>query len=113
MNFKAGDINFANGSTALTKVSKTELDKGVKVLTENPQLKLYVEGHTSSTGSAKLNDKLSLDRAFSVKSYLVGKGIAADRLTATGFGSSKPIADNKTKEGQKANRRVEFKVQEN
>jgi outer membrane protein OmpA-like peptidoglycan-associated protein len=113
LNFKAGDINFANGSTALTKASKTELDKGVKVLTENPQLKLYVEGHTSSTGSAKLNDKLSLDRAFSVKSYLVGKGIAADRLTATGFGSSKPIADNKTKEGQKANRRVEFKVQEN
>jgi outer membrane protein OmpA-like peptidoglycan-associated protein len=74
---------------------------------------LYVEGHTSSTGSAKLNDKLSLNRAFSVKSYLVGKGIAADRLTATGFGSSKPIADNKTKEGQNANRRVEFHLQEN
>jgi outer membrane protein OmpA-like peptidoglycan-associated protein len=113
LNFKAGDINFANGSTLLTKVSKVELDKGVKVLNENPQLKLYVEGHTSNTGSAKLNDKLSLDRANTVKTYLVGKGVATDRLTATGFGSSKPIADNKTKEGQKANRRVEFKVQEN
>lgn len=113
LNFKAADINFANGSTVLTKVSKLELNKGVQVLTVNPQLKLYVEGHTSSTGSAKLNDKLSLDRANAVKSYMVGKGIASDRLTATGFGSSKPIADNKTKEGQRANRRVDFKVQEN
>jgi outer membrane protein OmpA-like peptidoglycan-associated protein len=113
LNFKAQDIKFANGSTLLTKTSKVELDKGVKVLNDNPALKLYVEGHTSSTGSAKLNDKLSLNRAFSVKSYLVGKGIAADRLTATGFGSSKPIADNKTKEGQTANRRVEFHLQEN
>lgn len=113
LNFKSQDIKFANNSTLLTKASKAELDKGVKVLNENPALKLYVEGHTSSTGSAKLNDKLSLNRAFSVKSYLVGKGIAADRLTATGFGSSKPIADNKTKEGQNANRRVEFHLQEN
>ncbi len=113
LNFNPPDVKFANNSTVLTKPSKVELDKGVKVLNDNPQLKLYVEGHTSSTGSAKLNDKLSLDRAFSVKSYLVGKGIKADRLTATGFGSSKPIADNKTKEGQNANRRVEFKLQEN
>ncbi|MCX6206350.1 MAG: OmpA family protein [Bacteroidetes bacterium] len=113
LNFKGQDIKFANGSTVLTKSSKTELDKGAKVLNDNAQLKLYVEGHTSNTGSAKLNDKLSLDRAFAVKSYLVGKGIASDRLTATGFGSSKPIADNKTKEGQDANRRVEFHLQEN
>lgn len=113
LNFKGQDIKFANGSTVLTKASKGELNKGVKVLNDNPSLKLYVEGHTSSTGSAKLNDKLSLNRAFSVKTYLVSKGIAADRLTATGFGSSKPIADNKTKEGQNANRRVEFHLQEN
>ena len=77
-------------------------------MTENPELKLYVDGHTSSTGSVKLNDKLSLDRANIVKTYLVKKGIAPNRLTATGYGSSKPIADNKTKEGQKLNRRVEF-----
>ena len=113
LNFKAADINFDNSSSELTKVAKTELDKGVKVLTENPELKLYVDGHTSSTGSVKLNDKLSLDRANIVKTYLVKKGIAPNRLTATGYGSSKPIADNKTKEGQKLNRRVEFKVQEN
>jgi outer membrane protein OmpA-like peptidoglycan-associated protein len=113
LNFKGQDIKFANNSTVLTKSSKTELDKGVKVLNDNPLLKLYVEGHTSSTGTDKLNNKLSLDRAFSVKSYLVGKGITADRLTATGLGSSKPIADNKTKEGQNANRRVEFHLQEN
>lgn len=112
LNFKANDINFAIGKATLTKVSKKELDKGAVILKENAQLKLFIDGHTSSTGTKKLNDKLSLNRANSVKSYLVGKGISSERLTATGFGSDKPIADNKTEAGRKANRRVEFRVQE-
>ncbi len=112
LNFVPKDIHFANGSATLTKPSKIELEKGVKVLSENPVLKVSIEGHTSNTGTDKINNPLSLKRANSVKSYLVSKGIAADRLTTTGFGSTKPVEDNKTEAGRLANRRVEYKIQE-
>ena len=75
-------------------------------------MKLSIEGHASSTGTDKINDPLSVKRATSVKNYIVSKGIEKDRLTVVGYGSKKPIADNKTLDGRKANRRVEFKVQQ-
>lgn len=112
LNFDAKDIKFAINSANLTTPSKKELDKGVVILKENPALKLSIEGHASSTGTDKINDPLSLKRATSVKNYIVSKGIEKDRLTVVGYGSKKPVADNKTLEGRKANRRVEFKVQQ-
>lgn len=112
LNFDAKDIKFAINSANLTTPSKKELDKGVVILKENPSLKLSIEGHASSTGTDKINDPLSVRRATSVKNYIVSKGIEKDRLTVVGFGSKKPIADNKTLDGRKANRRVEFKVQQ-
>jgi outer membrane protein OmpA-like peptidoglycan-associated protein len=112
LNFDAKDIKFAINSANLTIPSKKELDKGVVILKENPVLKLSIEGHASSTGNDKINDPLSLKRATSVKNYIVSKGVEQDRLSVVGYGSKKPVADNKTLDGRKANRRVEFKVQQ-
>ncbi len=111
-NFDNKKVLFVTGSSVLTKGSKVELEKVVKAMNEYPTLKLYVDGHTDNTGSDKINKPLSLKRANSVKAYLFSKKIAADRLLTDGFGSSKPIADNKTAKGKTANRRVEFRVQE-
>ncbi|TAH12050.1 MAG: OmpA family protein [Sphingobacteriia bacterium] len=111
-NFDNKKVLFVTGSSVLTKGSKVELEKVVKAMNEYPSLKLYVEGHTDNTGSDKINKPLSLKRASSVKAYLFSRKIAADRLLTEGFGSSKPIADNKTAKGKTANRRVEFRVQE-
>ncbi len=81
------------------------------LLKDNPKIKVEVGGHTDSTGSAKANQKISEKRAHSAKQYLQDKfNISADRMTTKGYGSSKPIADNKTKEGRAKNRRVEFKI---
>ncbi len=111
-NFDNKKILFVTGSAVLTKGSKVELAKVIKALNEFPSLKLYVDGHTDNTGTDKINKPLSLKRANSVKAYLFSKKIAADRLLTDGFGSSKPIGDNKTTKGKTANRRVEFRVQE-
>ncbi len=111
-NFDNKKVQFLTGSSVLTKVSKVELNKVVKALNENPTLKLFVEGHTDATGSDKINKPLSLKRANAVKMYLVAQKVDAARLTTEGFGSSQPIADNKTAKGKALNRRVDFKVQE-
>ncbi len=78
------------------------------VLLGNPELKVMIEGHTDNKGSEENNRKLSQKRADSVKKYLVSSGIAAARLETKGYGSDKPIEDNKTVAGRNANRRVEF-----
>jgi outer membrane protein OmpA-like peptidoglycan-associated protein len=111
-NFDNKKLLFVTGSSLLTKGSKVELEKVIKAMNEYPSLKLYVDGHTDITGSDKINMPLSLKRANSVKAYLFSKKIAAERLLTDGFGSSKPIADNKTTKGKAQNRRVEFRVQE-
>ena len=78
------------------------------VLKDNPGAKGSIEGHTDSVGSKKANMKLSQRRAESVRSYIIKKaGIDASRITAKGFGPTKPIADNKTAAGKAKNRRIE------
>jgi outer membrane protein OmpA-like peptidoglycan-associated protein len=103
---------FVTGSSVLTKASKVELGKVIKAMNDYPSLKLYVDGYTDNTGSDKINKALSLKRASSVKAYLFGKKIAADRLLTEGKGSESPVADNKTAKGRAENRRVEFRVRE-
>ena len=71
---------------------------------------LIIEGHTDATGPDAYNMKLSKARANAARSYLIEQGIESSRLEATGYGETKPIATNKTKEGRAENRRVEFKV---
>ena len=73
-----------------------------------PNLKIDIEGHTDATGSAKLNNELSQKRADAIKKFFLDKGISQDRLTSNGFGSTKPVGDNKTSKGRAENRRVEL-----
>ncbi len=94
----------------LKNESQVELDKLVQFLKDNPTVKILIEGHTDNIGTAADNLKLSENRAKSVIKYLVNNRIAAERLTAKGFGATKPIADNKIEEGRALNRRTEVKV---
>ncbi|MBI4524393.1 MAG: OmpA family protein [Deltaproteobacteria bacterium] len=87
------------------------LDRLVVFLKENPDKNVTFEGHTDWIGTEKYNQGLSERRAASAKNYIAKKGIDPKRITTRGFGETKPIADNKTKEGRAKNRRVEAKVQ--
>ena len=85
------------------------LDEVVSILNQNPDLKVEVQGHTDNRGSAAYNQRLSENRARSVMNYLSGRGIETGRLSAKGYGLTKPVASNDTAEGRSLNRRVELK----
>jgi outer membrane protein OmpA-like peptidoglycan-associated protein len=104
------NVQFEKNAYSLLPVSTVELDKLVQLLTENPTIKLQINGHTDNTGNPEDNLKLSTNRAKSVVDYLVSKNINAARLVFKGFGATKPIADNATEEGKAKNRRTEFVV---
>lgn len=104
------NIYFQTGKSVLLNKSKVELNKLYELMKKNPTLRIELAGHTDNTGSDALNIKLSKLRVEAVKAHLVKKGIAANRMVGKGYGSSKPVADNATKEGRKKNRRVEFTV---
>ncbi|MDE3254149.1 MAG: OmpA family protein, partial [Bacteroidota bacterium] len=107
----AKNIFFATGSAKLLSKSFKSLNDVAAILKEDAALKLEIEGHTDNTGSDKINIPLSKDRAKSVFDYLTTKGgIDASRISSEGFGSSKPVADNKTAKGRALNRRVEMKL---
>jgi len=84
------------------------LDKAVKTLRDNPEVRVVVEGHTDSIGSDAYNQKLSERRARAVGDYLISQGIAASRITTRGYGKSRPVASNKTEAGRAENRRAEI-----
>lgn len=90
--------------------SQAELDKLAQLLTENPAIKVEISGHTDNVGKPADNLLLSNNRAKAVVSYLISKNINAARLTAKGYGETKPVADNKTEEGRTQNRRTEVKI---
>ncbi|MFN4007280.1 MAG: OmpA family protein [Chitinophagaceae bacterium] len=108
----AKQIYFATGSSKLLATSFTSLNNVVKLLQENTDLGLDIEGHTDNTGNAANNMKLSQARAEAVKAYIAKKGIDASRLTANGYGDTMPVADNKTNAGKAKNRRVELKLKQ-
>jgi OOP family OmpA-OmpF porin len=110
IDFAAQNILFASGSSKLLSTSNKGLNEVAKILQDNPDLKLSIDGHTDNTGTPEKNQALSENRANAVKDYLVSKGIDASRLSATGHGQDAPIADNKTAAGRKKNRRVEMKL---
>jgi OOP family OmpA-OmpF porin len=101
-------ILFDTGKDVIKPESEPLLAEVVKLLSTNANLKLSVEGHTDSEGNAKSNQTLSQKRAESVRKYLVGKGVDGKRLSAKGWGDTKPVADNRTAEGREQNRRVEL-----
>jgi len=86
------------------------LDELSKILDKYAGANLFIDGHTDSNGSDAFNINLSQKRTDAVKFYLISKGIDDSRLTATGYGEAKPIADNKTALGRAKNRRVELKT---
>lgn len=106
-------VQFATGSAKILSNSFKILDEVVKLMNVNKDVKLVaIEGHTDDRGAVSMNEKLSDDRANSVRQYLIDKGIHPDRLTAKGFGPHRPIADNKTADGRQKNRRVEFHIRD-
>jgi outer membrane protein OmpA-like peptidoglycan-associated protein len=107
---KLSHIGFTEGSDVLTENSKFEMDNLVGYLTSNVKVKLELGGHTDNTGDITANQTLSLKRAQSVMKYLVSKGIAGNRLTAKGYGSSKPVDPANTDEAKAKNRRTEVKI---
>jgi outer membrane protein OmpA-like peptidoglycan-associated protein len=101
-------ILFDLNSAKIKAESKPVLEEVLGLLQSEPSWKLTIEGHTDSTGSSDFNQNLSLQRADSVKAYLVAARIDAGRLQTRGFGSSKPVADNASELGRAQNRRVEL-----
>lgn len=100
--------NFDTNSAKLKPVADKKLGEVVDFAGKYKDAGLAVTGHTDSRGSEKLNQKLSVARAESVKAYLVKKGVAASRITTAGVASAQPVGDNKTKAGRAQNRRVEI-----
>ncbi|HVZ56363.1 MAG TPA: OmpA family protein [Chitinophagaceae bacterium] len=90
--------------------SRVELDKVVQLLKDNPTVRIQISGHTDNVGKPADNLTLSNNRARAVVNYLIGKGIAASRLTFKGYGATQPVADNASEEGRARNRRTELKV---
>ena len=110
MDLAVKKIQFESGADVLTVASFPILDQLVVMLEKYPNYKAVFQGHTDSAGSASKNLDLSNRRALRCQTYLVEKGIAAERLSAEGFGASKPIASNKNAAGRAKNRRVELNL---
>ena len=103
-----GDVLFDPAKYTLKSPAREALARLSGIVVNYPGLKLQVEGHTDSRGSDDFNQKLSEDRAGTVRSYLVAQGVKSDSVEALGLGPNLPVADNSTAEGRQRNRRVEI-----
>lgn len=104
------NVFFQTGKYSLYESSLVELDHVVELLNKYPAMRIELGGHTDNVGSAEANQRLSEQRAKAVYDYLVGRGIAAERLAFKGYGESQPVADNSTEEGRAQNRRTVFTI---
>ncbi len=105
-----GGVQFATGRAEINASGRESIAKFAGVVASYPGLRFNVEGHTDSTGSVATNNALSLQRAITVRDYLIAQGVAASTIDVAGLGSSMPIADNALAEGRARNRRVEIVV---
>ena len=110
---KEDAVRFDVNKSTLTPLAKANLDKLVPVFKEYSETNIDIFGYTDSSGKPDYNLTLSKERAESVKSYLISKGLVAERLKTTGLGIADPIATNETVEGKSQNRRVEFAITAN
>ncbi|MBK8139720.1 MAG: OmpA family protein [Chitinophagaceae bacterium] len=108
VNMAANNILFVTGSAKLQTKSFKGLNEVAQILKDNPGMSLNIDGHTDNVGSDEKNQVLSDNSANSVKAYLVSKGVEESRISAQGYGETKPIADNKTAAGRQKNRRSEL-----
>lgn len=102
-------INFETGKSAVKGDSENIVQELYQMMSENPTLQILVEGHTDNVGNKTSNQILSEQRAASLKSALVQKGIGTDKIKTVGFGQEQPLADNSTDDGKAKNRRIEIK----
>jgi outer membrane protein OmpA-like peptidoglycan-associated protein len=104
------NVFFKQASSQMYETSYPELDRIVKIMKDNPRMKIELRGHTDNRGNPQKLMKLSEDRVKVVKDYLVSKGIASNRITTKAFGGTKPINRNNSEAEHARNRRVEFKI---
>ena len=103
-------LNFATGSATILPESQQQLDNIAEVLKAYPNVTVKVGGYTDKTGNPRANLSLSQSRAESVRTALIGKGVAARRMVAEGYGDKHPVADNATPDGRARNRRIALRV---
>jgi outer membrane protein OmpA-like peptidoglycan-associated protein len=108
--YNFGNVLFEFNSAVLKTESFSILDKAVVEMKKDPSVKFTLNGHSSAEGTSEHNMSLSIDRANSVKSFLVNAGIDGANFSIKGFGVKQPVASNDTEEGKAQNRRVEIKV---
>ncbi|MCL7945372.1 OmpA family protein [Marinobacter sp. ATCH36] len=106
-----GDVLFATGSAELQGGSNRNLEKLVDFLNKYPEKGVLIEGHTDNIGSAQFNQNLSLQRAESVRRYLIDHGVQSRRLNVSGLGLERPVASNESATGRQQNRRVEVIIE--
>lgn len=104
------NVLFYKGTANFIEGSESELDLVTNMLKENPEVKIFLKGHTDNVGNPVLNIQLSQQRVEAVTEYLINQGISGERISGKGFGGSEPVADNSDEETRKLNRRVEFEV---
>ncbi|MEM6724383.1 MAG: OmpA family protein, partial [Bacteroidota bacterium] len=104
------NVNFEADSSRIVGLSAKVLDELGNFLKRNKSVSLEIGGHTNSYPPKDYCDRLSSNRANSVRDYLIAKGVSSNRLTAVGYGKEQPIADNNTLEGRRRNQRVEIKI---
>lgn len=102
------DVSFDTGRSDIKSNLRPILDQFASGLSSQPNTEVRIVGHTDSTGSDDLNDRLSLDRAESARQYLASRGVDARRITIAGRGEREPVADNASDSGRARNRRVEI-----
>lgn len=105
------DFLFDVDSSVVHSGAYSEIDRLARVLKEYPNTRIRIEGHTDSTGSEAYNLRLSQRRADAVKQRLISKGVSSDRISALGYGESRPRATNRTPSGLQMNRRVEVYIE--
>ncbi|HQV53049.1 MAG: OmpA family protein [Flavobacteriales bacterium] len=108
--YRVNDIKYTTNSAEISKTSEFILDELIEFMTENPKVKIRIEGHTDNVGNTQENMVLSNDRAFTVMGYLQDKGIAGSRLAFKGLGPTVPLKSNDTEAGRAENRRTEFVI---
>lgn len=104
------DILFDTGKSVLKPQAKSNIQQMAEIMKKYPENVLSIYGYTDSTGTAKINEKLSQERAQAVQNHLIASGLPAETVSAAGRGPSNPIGDNNTAAGRQQNRRVEIEV---
>lgn len=104
------NLFFVTGKAEINQLSYPELARLIDLMKKHKEMEIEIAGHTDDVGSDKVNNELSLQRANAVKDYLISQGIESNRLTAKGYGKTKPLVPNTTEENKKKNRRVDFTI---